>query len=747
MKIMLIAGGGDKGGAKTHILALCSRLKETCDLTLVSLRDGDFPEDAIAMGIRTETFYSGNVPLDYIRLIQYARKERPDIVHCHGAKANLAGVLLKAFTGATIVTTVHSDYKLDYMHSALKRNTIGRLNSAALRFFDYYTSVSDNFLQMLLKRGFDPLKIMTIYNGLDFTSHAQKVNRKEYLAQAGLAYNDGDIVLGIPARLNPVKDIGTLLRAFALAKKEVPNLKLLIGGDGEDMDKLIALSKELRLEDSVSFMGWLKDIPTFFSACDIDVLCSISESFPYSILEGIREGCAVITSDVGGMRDLIESGESGYIFLPGDYKTFASYIVDLAKDSEKRRRFASKLYDVASKRYSLESMAATQQKIYEDILALESRNKRRDGVLICGAYGFDNAGDDAILAAIVREMHEIDPNMPLTVITKKPAQTRSTIRCRAVYTFNFPKLFSALRHASLYINGGGTLMQDKTSTKSLLYYLATIKLAKMLKTPVMLYGSGIGPISRPGNRRIAGRILNSCADVITLRDEASLQELRSLGVTRPFLTLTGDPAIRTVVPTDTHIRSLQLENGIDPDREYACVALRNWETLDEAANENCARFCDAIVDELGMQVVFLPMAYEADMPLMRSIAEKMKAPHICISRKLPVNDTVGLISKASFVFAMRLHALVFAASQNVPAVGFCYDIKVSSFLAYAGMPFYAELSNNSPEHLLSLAREAIAAKGAGKSTDIRTLAAKNRQYAELLIRNGQAVQRDDLESI
>ena len=370
MKLMHIAGGGDKGGAKTHILALCSRLKETSDLTLVSLRDGEFPQDAAAMGIRTETFYSGNVPMDYLRLIQYARKARPDIVHCHGAKANLAGVLVKMFTGATIVTTVHSDYKLDYMHSALKRNTFGRLNSAALRFFDYYTTVSDNFRRMLLNRGFDPLKMMTIYNGLDFSTKAPKVDRKAYLAEAGLEYNEGDVVLGIPARLNPVKDIGTLLRAFALAKKEVPNLKLLIGGDGEDMDKLIALSKELGLEGSVSFMGWLKDIPTFFSACDIDVLCSISESFPYSILEGIREGCAVITSDVGGMRDLIESGESGYIFNPGDVETFASYIVDLAKDPEKRRRFADKLYAVASRRYSLESMAATQQKIYDDIRTL-----------------------------------------------------------------------------------------------------------------------------------------------------------------------------------------------------------------------------------------------------------------------------------------------------------------------------------------------------------------------------------------
>jgi hypothetical protein len=82
-----------------------------------------------------------------------------------------------------------------------------------------------------------------------------------------------------------------------------------------------------------------------FAACDIDVLCSISESFPYSILEGIREGCAVITSDVGGMSRLIDSGENGYIFQPKDVDTFAKYILELSLDADKRQRFASALYE------------------------------------------------------------------------------------------------------------------------------------------------------------------------------------------------------------------------------------------------------------------------------------------------------------------------------------------------------------------------------------------------------------------
>ena len=106
MKIFHVAGGGDRGGAKTHILALCSRLKERYDLTLVSLRSGDVPDSAEAVGIRTKTLFSWFVPYDYFRLIRLVRKEKPDLVHCHGAKANIAGLLVKLFCGTTVITTV-----------------------------------------------------------------------------------------------------------------------------------------------------------------------------------------------------------------------------------------------------------------------------------------------------------------------------------------------------------------------------------------------------------------------------------------------------------------------------------------------------------------------------------------------------------------------------------------------------------------------------------------------------------------
>ena len=243
MKIFHVAGGGDRGGAKTHILALCSRLQKEHDLQLISLRSGDFPESAQAAGIRTTIFFSWFVPYDYYRLIRKVRREKPEIVHCHGAKANIAGLLVKLFCHTTVVSTVHSDYQLDYLSSLPKRLSIGFLNARALRHIDYYVTVSELFKQMLISRGFDPLRCMVIYNGLDFQDKAEPFDREAWLRQAGIDYQPGDVVLGILARLTPVKDIPTLLHAFAQARKEDPRLKLLIGGDGEDAEKLKVLAR------------------------------------------------------------------------------------------------------------------------------------------------------------------------------------------------------------------------------------------------------------------------------------------------------------------------------------------------------------------------------------------------------------------------------------------------------------------------------------------------------------------------
>ncbi|MEG1997466.1 MAG: glycosyltransferase family 4 protein, partial [Clostridiales bacterium] len=314
MRIIHFAGGGDIGGAKTHILSLGKELSKQEDYLLVSFRKGPFAQEARALGINViEVEKSWNIFECLQKAIQATDQFKPDVIHCHGAKANLLGIMVKNLRHIPIITTVHSDPKLDYMGNPFKQYSFGLINAWALRRMDYFMAVAGRMEKNLIERGFDPQDIFTIYNGLDF-SQAQNEPRPAKPA--------GDIVVGIAARLTPIKNIPTLLKAFALAYQQNPRLRLKVAGIGEDEEALKQLAKQLNIADRVDFVGWITDMQGFFTEVDINVLSSFSETFPYSLLEGAFEHCAAIASNVGGMPYLIAHDQTGYLFEPEDYVTF-----------------------------------------------------------------------------------------------------------------------------------------------------------------------------------------------------------------------------------------------------------------------------------------------------------------------------------------------------------------------------------------------------------------------------------------
>ena len=158
MKVIHLIGGGDTGGAKTHVLNLLRELNNSIDARLFCFRKGDFSEDAEKMGIPIDVIESGNPVVGLRELKRLLAGEHVDIIHCHGARGNLMGNLIKKHLGAPVVTTVHSDYRLDYLGRPLGRLTYGNINALALRRFDYYIGVSDAMVDLLISRNFPPEK-------------------------------------------------------------------------------------------------------------------------------------------------------------------------------------------------------------------------------------------------------------------------------------------------------------------------------------------------------------------------------------------------------------------------------------------------------------------------------------------------------------------------------------------------------------------------------------------------------------
>ncbi|WP_251445908.1 polysaccharide pyruvyl transferase CsaB [Vermiculatibacterium agrestimuris] len=711
MKVIHLISGGDSGGAKTHVHMLLQNLSQTIDVTMVCFMDGPFAQEAKALGIRTVIFPGRNILRVYRQLKTFIREGGYELIHCHGARGNLMGSLLRRSTGLPVVSTVHSDYRLDYLGRPLARITYGLVNTVALRQLDYRIGVSDAMTDLLISRGFDPDKLFTIYNGIDYTPRRPALSREEYLQSLGVDWPADSVIVGIAARLNPVKDIPTLVRGFAAAHQTCPQLRLLIAGDGEQMELLKKLSADLGVAGAVCFAGWVSDTDSFYNALDINTLTSLSETFPYSVTEGARASLPIVASRVGGIPYLIDHGVNGFLFEAGDAGALARHLVTLAQDKALREHMGHRLYEKGRTQFSLESTLERQLEIYRTILRRKARKTgERDGALVCGAYGRGNAGDDAILEAIVRELRQLDPDLPVWVLSRKPKDTRQAYRVNSIYTFNIPRFLSRMGKTRLYINGGGSLMQDATSRRSLWFYLFTISAAKILGNKVMMYGCGIGPIQYPSNRRLCSKVLQRRVDVITLRDTHSKTELEAMGITAPEVILSADPTVILPAAESATVDGILESAGLDPNGRYIGFTLRPWPGF-EAKLDVLAQCADYAYEAYGLTPLFLPIERRLDVSAAQQVARRMKAPYYLLPDTGSSSHSIGLFARMQVVVSMRLHALVFAAGQGVPLVGVVYDPKISSFLSYIGQDLYTDLDVITPEGLKAHIDAAVARIG------------------------------------
>jgi len=371
MNVIHLIGGGDVGGAKIHVLSLIKEMNKNINVCLISLREGQFADDAREMGINVKVVSTGNIFKDVSSIKEIAREHGAQLIHSHGAKANMLATMSKASLHIPVVTTMHSDYRLDYLTSILKRLSFGFINTIALRFVDYYVAVSNNFRKMLINRKFNKDKIFTVYNGVDFNIDHGRYNRQEFAKKYSLDLPEGSVLVGILCRFDPVKGLDTFIKAAKIVVERNQNVKFILGGDGPQREHLEKSVNSMGISENVLFPGWINNCYEFMDCIDINVLTSLSESFPYVILEGVLYKDATVSSDVGGISDLIEDGMTGFLFKPGDYKKLAEHLTELVNNPQLRKSMGEKIYEKASREFSLENMGKTQIQIYNKILGME----------------------------------------------------------------------------------------------------------------------------------------------------------------------------------------------------------------------------------------------------------------------------------------------------------------------------------------------------------------------------------------
>ncbi len=301
-------------------------------------------------------------------------------------------------------------------------------------------------------------------------------------------------------------------------------------------------------------------------------------------------------------------------------------------------------------------------------------------ILISGYYGFNNIGDESILRAVVDNLRSKLDNIEITVLSQKPDFTAQKYGVLSVNRKSSKDIIRAIRKCDLLISGGGSLLQDVTSKKSILYYLMIMWTAILFKKKVFIYSQGIGPILSRINRRLTAATLRHVQGIV-VRDEASRELLIEIGVKGDRIIVTADPVLR-IGKADLSIgREILIREGFTPDSEKMTVgfAIREKKTNSNFVDELCISI-RRLMEEYKAQIVLIPFHYSEDMAVIEEIEKRLGSGVCCIRHKYLTDEMLSIIGNMDILVGVRLHALIHAAIMEVPMIAISYDPKINSFM-------------------------------------------------------------------
>ena len=352
-------------------------------------------------------------------------------------------------------------------------------------------------------------------------------------------------------------------------------------------------------------------------------------------------------------------------------------------------------------------------------------------VVISGYYGSKNGGDEAMLAAMLEVLREEIPNLHVTVISLNPEYTKRRHNVDAVPRPDIWTIIQRIRTADLLISGGGSLLQNVTSGRSLYYYLAIIFFALAFGRKVMLYAQGIGPIRGALAHKLMNLIVNR-VDLITVRDRGSLEELARLNITRPKIFCTADPVL-AIKPVSLDIGEKILARYSTAHKgKFIGVAVRHWSDWEHFRRE-LADALDRLTATTAAQIVFIPMKFPEDIRAARETADTMTHPCTVLDEELTTREILSLVGCMDVLIGVRLHALIFAGVMNVPMCGISYDPKIERFLDSIGEKPLGNLGDVTADKIFDETQKKLSAKNSRDANLLRELGDLARLNAKLAV--------------
>ena len=280
---------------------------------------------------------------------------------------------------------------------------------------------------------------------------------------------------------------------------------------------------------------------------------------------------------------------------------------------------------------------------------------------ISGYYGFDNFGDETILKVLVENLKKIDSE--ITVFSSNPIKTSEKLNVNSVKSFDLKGIINVLKNSNCLISGGGSLLQDVTSKKSLIYYLGVIFLAQLFKKKTIIFAQGIGPINDKFLQKITKFLLKKC-DYISVRDKKSLELLNSWNINA---NLCSDPV--------WNISLSQIEKS-----EKVGIQLRSFHSLTDDFLYNLAQNVNKKYSD--KEILVLSLQNQLDMEFCNKFNDILKEINPSIKSKVVENtsndEVINTISSLNTLIAMRYHACLIAIKSQVKLLPINYDIKVEN---------------------------------------------------------------------
>jgi len=690
MKVLMCLMGLNIGGAETHVVELCRALAAQGVDVSVASSGGVYVDELKACGIKhfdvpLHNKHPKNLVKSYFILKKIIRGNRFDVVHAHARIPAYVCAKLRRRLAFSFVTTAHWIFNPSFPWNVLTK------------WGEHTLAVSEDIRQYLIENyKLQSENISVTINGIDDKKFSRDVDFSDIAKEFGFIDTRNRIVC--ISRMDTDRSLAALrlIECAHTLCRDFDDLEIVIVGGGNDFENIQRSANEMNEKigrRAIIITNSRTDINKFISAATVFVGVS------RAALEAMAAGVPTILAGNEGYigvfdESTLDAAVETNLCCRGQGETTSDKLERdirelLSANKEELQKLSEFGKITVANNYSVERMANDAMTIYKQSIAAN----RPSDCLISGYYGYGNSGDDALLKAMISNLRDLKSDISIKVLSQNPAETAKIYGVNAVNRFDFHKISKILRQTKLLISGGGSLIQDITSRKSLMYYLWVIKSALKQGSKVMLYANGIGPIRYSKNRKKVADVLAK-VDSITLRDEHSRTVLEELGITN--VTVTADPVF--YLEPETNVDHIMEDCGMGKPQSYCVISVRPWKTNDAEFETKMATICGQAFYKHGITPLFLPMQEMHDKPLCDAVQHLIDVlPRVVSYQILPKNlsteELLGVIAGAEFVIGMRLHTLIYAASAGVPVIGLVYDPKVSAFMDDMQQPYKQPVEN------------------------------------------------------